>query len=117
MVIAFGMTRSKCADKPEYKTRHPSSWTTSWNVWTKLRYLGTPDGGNGCRNRVRTTSCGYVMMVATNFAAPAARLTFHSEPSVGVPSGPARAIRLNCSYSVHWIVPSVTPSKLALKPR
>ena len=70
-MAAFGTTRIKCAVIPPYKAAIPSSLYMIRADWmSPVYFTGFPASGVS-RNRVRNTSCGYVINAAISLAAAA----------------------------------------------
>lgn len=73
MMAALGTTLSMCGVSPPYSEAIPSSLQMVVKHCTIPVYFMRPSLCGACRNRVRTTSWGYVITAAKNFAVPAPR--------------------------------------------
>ncbi|KAH3660610.1 hypothetical protein OGATHE_004942 [Ogataea polymorpha] len=71
IIMLFGTVRIRWGVRPPYIDAKPSSLMTSLKHWIRPVYLGLPSCDGACLSRVLTTSCGYVIRLATNLATPA----------------------------------------------
>lgn len=119
MMAALGTTLSICGVSPPYSEAIPSSFQIVVKHCTIPVYFIRPSFCGACRNRVRTTSWGYVTTAAKNFAVPAPitlppQLTVLSQYVGSLPKAMSlfsRSLKYSfiCSYSTHCRVLSVTP--------